>query len=153
MSTLSATAAAAHAVDLGRGLVLPNCVGLASGTAGYGFELERIIELDELGALYTKGTTLHASDGNAPPRVVETAAGMLNSIGLQNPGVEHVADHYAPRWRSWRIPVIVNIAGASADEYVRCVQRLESVEEVSGIELNISCPNIAHGLDFGRDPA
>lgn len=144
--------AAPTAVDLGRGLVLPNAVGLASGTAGYGFELAQLIDLDRLGALYTKGTTMHARDGNPPPRIAETAGGMLNSIGLQNPGVDVVATDYAPRWRGWSIRVIVNIAGAAADEYVHCATVLEHADEVAGIELNISCPNIAHGMDFGRDP-
>jgi len=140
-------------VDLGRGLVLPNVVGLASGTAGFGFELERLIDLDRLGCLYTKGTTLQPRSGNAPPRVAETAAGMLNSIGLQNPGVEHVAREYAPRFAHWRMPVVVNVAGAAAEDYVACARRLDGVVGVSGLELNISCPNIAGGLDFGRDPA
>jgi dihydroorotate dehydrogenase (NAD+) catalytic subunit len=139
-------------VDLGRGLTLPNQVGLASGTAGYGFELEQLIDINRLGALYTKGTTVHAREGNPPPRVAETGGGMLNSIGLQNPGIEVVAAAYAPRWRGWSIPVIVNIAGGSVDDYVDCTRVLEPIDEVAGIELNISCPNIAQGLDFGRDP-
>ena len=140
-------------VDLGRGLTLPNQVGLASGTAGYGFELAQLIDINRLGALYTKGTTVDAREGNPPPRVAETGGGMLNSIGLQNPGVDVVAAAYSPRWRGWSIPVIVNIAGGSMDEYVHCARVLEPVAEVAGIELNISCPNIAQGLDFGRDPA
>src|SRR6202023_1281475 len=140
-------------VDLGRGLLLPNPVGLASGTAGYGFELRRLIDLDRLGALYTKGTTRLPRAGNAPPRVAETTAGLLNSIGLQNPGVDWVAEHYAPRFAEWGVPVIVNVAGEDAEDYVQCVRRLENVAGIAGIELNISCPNIAHGLDFGRDPA
>jgi dihydroorotate dehydrogenase (NAD+) catalytic subunit len=77
---------------------------------------------------------------------------MLNSIGLQNPGVDAVASGYAPRWKDWTIRVIVNIAGASVDEYVRCATVLAPIDEVAGLELNISCPNIAHGMDFGRDP-
>ena len=140
-------------VDLGRGLVLPNPVGLASGTAGYGFELSQLIDIDLLGALYTKGTTRRPRSGNAPPRVAETAGGMLNSIGLQNPGIEWVREQYAPRFARMRIPVIVNVAGESADDYVHCVRRLEGVEGIAGVELNISCPNIAHGMDFGRDPS
>jgi dihydroorotate dehydrogenase (NAD+) catalytic subunit len=139
-------------VDLGRGLTLPNQVGLASGTAGYGFELDQLIDINRLGALYTKGTTKGAREGNPPPRVAETGGGMLNSIGLQNPGIDVVAAAYAARWRGWSIPVIVNIAGGSVDEYVHCARVLEPVAEVAGIELNISCPNIAQGLDFGRDP-
>jgi dihydroorotate dehydrogenase (NAD+) catalytic subunit len=139
-------------VDLGRGLTLANPVGLASGTAGYGFELAQLIDINQLGALYTKGTTLLAREGNPPPRVAETGGGMLNSIGLQNPGVDAVASGYAPRWKDWTIRVIVNIAGASVDEYVRCATVLAPIDEVAGLELNISCPNIAHGMDFGRDP-
>ena len=139
-------------VDLGRGLTLPNPVGLASGTAGYGFELEQLIGIDRLGALFTKGTTVAPRGGNPPPRVAETGGGMLNSIGLQNPGIDVVVRDYAPRWRGWTIPVIVNIAGGSVEEYVHCAHVLEPVPEVAGIELNISCPNIAGGLDFGRDP-
>ncbi|HWF56816.1 MAG TPA: dihydroorotate dehydrogenase, partial [Candidatus Dormibacteraeota bacterium] len=139
-------------VDLGRGLRLANPVGLASGTAGFGFELEQLIDLGAVGALYTKGTTRHPRAGNAPPRVAETAGGMLNSIGLQNPGVEHVAAAYAPHFARWGCAVIANIAGAEVDEYVDCVRILERAEGVDGYELNISCPNIAHGLDLGRDP-
>lgn len=139
-------------VDLGRGLRLANPVGLASGTAGFGFELAELIDLDRIGALYTKGTTRVARSGNAPPRVAETAGGMLNSIGLQNPGVDHVAREYAPRFTQWRCAVIVNVAGADVDDYVDCVRILDRVEGVAGYELNISCPNIAHGLDLGRDP-
>jgi dihydroorotate dehydrogenase (NAD+) catalytic subunit len=141
-----------NGVDLGRGLTLPNRVGLASGTAGYGFELEQLIDINRLGALYTKGTTVHPREGNPPPRVAETGGGMLNSIGLQNPGVDVVAATYAPRWSGWSIPVIVNVAGGSVDEYVHCATALEPIAEIAGIELNISCPNIAQGLDFGRDP-
>ena len=139
-------------VDLGRGLRLANPVGLASGTAGFGFELAELIDLDRIGALYTKGTTRVARSGNAPPRVAETAGGMLNSIGLQNPGVDHVAREYAPRFGQWRCAVIVNVAGADVDDYVDCVRILDRVDGVAGYELNISCPNIAHGLDLGRDP-
>jgi dihydroorotate dehydrogenase (NAD+) catalytic subunit len=141
------------AVALGRGLMLPNPIGLASGTAGYGFELEQLIDINRLGALYTKGTTVQPREGNPPPRVAETGGGMLNSIGLQNPGVDVVASTYAPRWNDWAIPIIVNIAGGSIDDYVQCTRVLEPIAEVAGIELNISCPNIAQGLDFGRDPA
>jgi dihydroorotate dehydrogenase (NAD+) catalytic subunit len=139
-------------VDLGRGLRLTNPVGLASGTAGFGLELAGLIDLDAVGALFTKGTTRLPRTGNAPPRVAETTAGMLNSIGLQNPGVEHVASEYAPQFARWGCAVIANIAGAGVDEYVDCVSILDGVAGVDGYELNISCPNIAHGLDLGRDP-
>jgi dihydroorotate dehydrogenase (NAD+) catalytic subunit len=139
-------------VDLGRGLRTANPVGLASGTAGFGFELAELIDLDRIGALFTKGTTLRPRAGNAPPRIAETAGGMLNSIGLQNPGVEHVANEYAPLFARWKCAVVVNVAGASVEEYVECVRILDRAPNISGYELNISCPNIAHGLDLGRDP-
>jgi dihydroorotate dehydrogenase (NAD+) catalytic subunit len=139
-------------VELGRGLRLANPVGLASGTAGFGFELSELIDMDRVGALYTKGTTRLPRAGNAPPRVAETAGGMLNSIGLQNPGVDVVAQDYAARFTGWRCAVIVNVAGATVDEYVECVRILDGAPGVDGYELNISCPNIAHGLDLGRDP-
>lgn len=140
-------------VDLGRGLVLPNPVGVASGTFGYGFEFAHLINIQRLGCIWTKGTTLLPRAGNPPPRVAETAGGMLNSIGLQNPGVEHVAAVYAPQFASWQVPVVVNVAAGDIEEYLAIIRRLDGVEGVAGIELNISCPNIARGLDFGRDPA
>jgi len=147
-----ATGGLGFAVDLGRGLTLPNPVGVASGTFGYGFELEALCEVGRLGAIFTKGTTRLARPGNPPPRVAETPAGMLNAIGLQNPGVETVCRDYAPRWRRWPVPVLVNVAGADVAEYVEVVRRLDGVGGVAGIELNISCPNVAGGLDFGLEP-
>jgi dihydroorotate dehydrogenase (NAD+) catalytic subunit len=138
-------------VDLGRACVLPNPVGVASGTFGYGFEFEQLIDIQRLGAIYTKGTTPLPREGNPPPRVAETAGGMLNSIGLQNPGVDHVARVYAASFAQWRVPVIVNVAAATVEEYVHCVQVLDGASGIAGYELNISCPNIAHGMDFGLD--
>lgn len=140
-------------VDLGRGVRLANPVGLASGTAGFGLELTRLIDLAAVGALYTKGTTRQARAGNPPPRVAEVTGGMLNSIGLQNPGVEYVAREYADHFARLGCAVFVNVAGADVDDYVHCVRVLEAVAGIAGYELNISCPNIAHGLDMGRDPA
>jgi dihydroorotate dehydrogenase (NAD+) catalytic subunit len=139
-------------VELGRGLILANPITVASGTFGFGFEAEALAGISHLGAIFSKGTTLLAREGNHPPRIAETAAGMLNSIGLQNPGVEVVARDYAPRWATWRVPVLVNVAGADISEYVAVVQRLDGVTGVAGVELNISCPNIAHGLDFATEP-
>ena len=139
-------------VLVGRGLTLESPVGVASGTFGYGFEAERMGNLAGLGAVFTKGTTVASRPGNAPPRIAEVPGGMLNSIGLQNPGVEVVATEYAPRWRGLAPKVIVNVAGSTIDDYVRVCQRLDAVPEVAGVELNISCPNIAHGLDLGVDP-
>ena len=138
-------------VDLGRGLRLRSPVLVASGTFGYGFD-EPQVDRAALGAIVTKGTTLRPRDGNAPNRIAETASGMLNAIGLQNPGVDHVARVYAPLWASSDLPVIVNVAGDSVDEYVAVARRLEGVVGVAGLELNISCPNVAKGLQFGVDP-
>src|SRR3989449_1217044 len=138
-------------VDLGRGLRLRSPVMVASGTFGYGFDAP-LVDRTALGAIVTKGTTPRARDGNAPTRIAETPSGMLNAIGLQNPGVDHVARTYAPMWAAWDVPVIVNVAGDSVDDYVAVARRLEGVAGVAGLELNISCPNIANGLQFGLDP-
>src|SRR3979490_1844995 len=113
-------------VDLGRGLRLPSPVLVASGTFGYGFDAPQV-DRAILGAIVTKGTTLRPRDGNAPNRIAETPSGMLNAIGLQNPGVDHVARVYAPAWTSWSVPVIVNVAGDAIDEYVAVARRLDCV--------------------------
>ncbi|HSO29816.1 MAG TPA: hypothetical protein VLS28_07915, partial [Candidatus Sulfomarinibacteraceae bacterium] len=99
------------AVDLGRGLVLPNPILVASGTFGYGTEYAEVVDIERLGAICCKGTTLRPRIGNPTPRVTETPGGMLNSIGLQNPGVDAVIEKYASTWAGWRVPVIVNVAG------------------------------------------
>ena len=138
-------------VDLGRGLRLRSPVRVASGTFGYGFDAPQVDRI-ALGAIVTKGTTLRPREGNAPNRIAETPSGMLNAIGLQNPGVDHVARVYAPVWASWNVPVIVNVAGDAIDEYVAVAERLDSVPGIAGLELNISCPNVANGLQFGVDP-
>ncbi|MHB8573276.1 MAG: dihydroorotate dehydrogenase [Candidatus Dormibacteria bacterium] len=138
-------------VDLGRGLRLDNPVMAASGTFGYGIEYEGLVEVTRLGAVVSKGTTLRARPGNPPPRIAETPSGMLNSIGLQNGGVDHVIAEYCPLWATWKTPVLVNIAGESLDEYAELARRLDSVPGVAGIELNISCPNVQTGLHFGVD--
>ena len=138
-------------VDLGRGLRLRSPVLVASGTFGYGFDAPQV-DRAVLGAIVTKGTTLRPRDGNAPNRIAETPSGMLNAIGLQNPGVDHVARVFAPVWASWNLPVIVNVAGDAIDEYVAVARRLEGVAGIAGLELNISCPNVANGLQFGVDP-
>jgi len=139
-------------VDLGRGLVLRNPLLVASGTFGYGIEYGDVVDVQRLGAICAKGTTLRPRQGNPPPRVTETPAGMLNSIGLQNPGVDGVLDKYAGTWAGWEVPVIVNVAGESVDDYVEVARRLDGHPGVSGIELNISCPNVgAGGLQFALD--
>ncbi len=141
-------------VDLGRGLVLPNPILVASGTFGYGVEYGEVVDVDRLGGICCKGTTLKPRIGNVTPRVTETPGGMLNSIGLQNPGVDAVVDRYAGIWVGWRTPVIVNVAGESVSEYVEVVRRLDGVPGVAGIELNISCPNVGRGgLQFAIDAA
>jgi dihydroorotate dehydrogenase (NAD+) catalytic subunit len=140
------------AVDLGRGLTLRNPILVASGTFGYGIEYGEVVEVQRLGAICCKGTTLRARIGNPTPRVTETPAGMLNSIGLQNPGVDAVIAKYSDTWASWEVPVIVNVAGESVGDYVEVVRRLEGVPGIAGIELNISCPNVGKGgLQFAID--
>jgi dihydroorotate dehydrogenase (NAD+) catalytic subunit len=140
-------------VDLGRGLVLPNPILVASGTFGYGIEYGEVVDVDRLGGICCRGTTLRPRIGNPPPRVTETPGGMLNSIGLQNPGVDAVIQKYADTWAGWAVPVIVNVAGESVADYVEIVRRLDGVPGVAGIELNISCPNVGRGgLQFAIDP-
>jgi dihydroorotate dehydrogenase (NAD+) catalytic subunit len=139
-------------VDLGRGLVLANPILVASGTFGYGIEYGDVVEVDRLGAICCKGTTLKPRIGNITPRVTETPGGMLNSIGLQNPGVDAVVEKYAATWTGWKTEVIVNVAGESVADYVEVVRRLDGVPGVAGIELNISCPNVGRGgLQFAID--
>jgi len=133
-------------------LVLGNPILVASGTFGYGIEYSEVVEVERLGAICCKGTTLKPRFGNEPPRVTETPAGMLNSIGLQNPGVDAVIEKYSALWASWRVPIIVNVAGESIEDYVAVVRRLDGVPGVAGIELNISCPNVGKGgLQFAVD--
>jgi dihydroorotate dehydrogenase (NAD+) catalytic subunit len=138
-------------VDLGRGLRLRTPILMASGTFGYGFDAPQI-DRSPLGGIITKGTTLRPRSGNPPTRIAETPSGMLNAIGLQNPGVDHVASVFAPRWTRFGMPVIVNVAGDSIEDYVAVARRLNGVSGVAGLELNISCPNVASGLQFGVDP-
>ncbi len=139
-------------IELGRGLVLPNPVLVASGTFGYGVEYGEVVEVERLGGICCKGTTLRPRIGNVTPRVTETPGGMLNSIGLQNPGVDAVVDRYTATWAGWRVPVIVNVAGESVSDYVEVVSRLDGVPGVAGIELNISCPNVGKGgMQFAID--
>jgi dihydroorotate dehydrogenase (NAD+) catalytic subunit len=137
-----------------KGLLLANPIMTASGTFGYGLEPEIPFDVNRLGAIVCKGTTLQPRDGNPQPRIVETASGMLNSIGLQNIGVDRLVKEKAPAWRKLKAPVIVNIAGSTMDEYVQVASRLEGINGVAGIELNISCPNVKQGgMEFGSNPA
>lgn len=135
-----------------RELRLRNPVMAASGCFGYGLEYSRYIDIQRLGALVCKGTTLRPRAGNPPPRLAETPSGLLNSIGLQNPGVETVIAEYAPLWAQWEVPVLVNIAGETVAEYAELARRLDEVPGVAGLEVNISCPNVAAGgMAFGVD--
>jgi len=135
------------------GLLLRNPVITASGTFGYGTEDDHGFDIQRLGAIVTKGTTLVPREGNPQPRLVETASGLLNSIGLQNIGIDAVIREKAPLWAGWQVPVIVNIAGETIDEYTELARRLDAVAGVSALEVNISCPNIrAGGDEFGARP-
>ncbi len=136
-----------------RGLLLANPVMTASGTFGYGTEYSHTFDIQKLGAIVCKGTTLEPRDGNPQPRLAETACGLLNSIGLQNIGVKALIREKAPLWASRRVPVIVNIAGETIDEYAQLASKLDGVAGISAIEINISCPNIkAGGAEFGARP-
>jgi len=135
------------------GLLLANPVMTAAGTFGYGTEYSQIFDIEKLGAIVCKGTTLEPRDGNPQPRLAETASGLLNSIGLQNIGVNAVIKQKAPLWASWRVPVIVNIAGETVSDYAQLANQLDGVAGISAIEVNISCPNIkAGGAEFGANP-
>ena len=136
-----------------RGLLLKNSVMTASGTFGYGTEYADFVDIQRLGAIVCKGTTLEPREGNPQPRLAETPSGLLNSIGLQNIGVEALIKEKAALWATWQVPVIVNIAGDSIDDYARLATRLERVAGVSGLEVNIGCPNVkSGGMEFGTDP-
>ena len=132
------------------GLRLTNPMMTASGTFGYGIEYSKMFDIQRLGAIVCKATTLEPKDGNSQPRLAETASGVLNSIGLQNIGIKALIKEKAPIWAGWRVPVIVNIAGETIDDYVQLASQLDGVAGVSAIEVNISCPNIkAGGAEFG----
>jgi dihydroorotate dehydrogenase (NAD+) catalytic subunit len=138
------------AVSLGR-LRLPNPVLVASGTFGYGREMAGFVDLRRLGGIVPKTITLLPRQGNPPWRTVETAAGLLNSIGLDNDGVDAFLRKQLPFLRDCGAPVIVSIAGASQAEFVQLADRLEGLPGVAALELNISCPNVSHGVDLGTD--
>jgi dihydroorotate dehydrogenase (NAD+) catalytic subunit len=136
-----------------RGLLLTNPVMTASGTFGYGTEHSHMFDIQKLGAIVCKGTTLEPRDGNPQPRLAETAGGLLNSIGLENIGVRALIEEKAPIWAGWHVPVIVNIAGETVDDYSRLAGQLDGIAGISGLEVNISCPNIkAGGAEFGASP-
>ena len=135
------------------GLLLKNPVMTASGTFGYGTEYHHLFDIQQLGAIVCKGTTLQPKEGNPQPRIAETPGGILNSIGLQNIGVKALIKEKAPLWADWSVPVIVNIGGDSINDYARIAHELDGVAGVSALEVNISCPNIkAGGIEFGINP-
>ena len=139
-------------VDAARGLRLRNPVLTASGTFGQGVEYAELIDVSRLGAIVNKGTTVLARPGNPQYRIAETPSGILNSIGLENPGAAGVARKYAKAWRELGVPVIVNVAGYSVDDYVAVVSEFAGIASVVAYELNISCPNVKGGMLFGFDP-
>jgi dihydroorotate dehydrogenase (NAD+) catalytic subunit len=135
-----------------QGLLLRNPVMTASGTFSNGLEPAKIFDIQRLGAIVSKGTTLKPRAGNPQTRIAETPSGMLNTIGLQNVGVEALIRDVTPIWATWQTPVIVNIAGETVEEFGELAARLDGVPGVSGLELNISCPNVAvGGMLFGQD--
>jgi len=126
----------------------------ASGTFGYGEEFSQFLDLSRLGGFVTKGLSLAPREGNPPPRIVETPSGMLNAIGLQNVGVDRFISEKLPRLRQFDTVVIANVFGETVEEYTAVCRRLDAAEGVHAIELNVSCPNTAHGgMTFGTDPA
>jgi dihydroorotate dehydrogenase (NAD+) catalytic subunit len=140
------------AVNIG-GIMMKNPVATASGTFGFGSEYAPYIDLNFLGALVVKGLTLQPRAGNTTPRLVETTAGVLNSIGLQNPGVEVFIEKLLPSLAGYDLPVIVNIAGDTVQDYGKLAARLDRAHGVAGLEVNISCPNVKKGgMQFGSDP-
>jgi len=131
-------------------LSLKNPVMTASGTFGYGTEFADFVPLEEIGGIIVKGTTLYAREGNDYPRMVETASGMLNCVGLQNKGVSYFCEHIYPEVKKINTHVIVNVSGSSPDDYAECAARIDALEGIPAIELNISCPNVKQGgMAFG----
>ncbi|MEE9315500.1 MAG: tRNA-dihydrouridine synthase, partial [bacterium] len=135
------------------GISLKNPVMVASGTFGYGEEYAQLVDLNRLGAIVAKTITLKPRLGNDPPRIVETASGVLNSIGLQNVGIDAFINEKLPFFREYDVPLIVSIAGETTDEYVQLAKTLQG-EKITGLELNLSCPNIKYDrkLMFAQDP-
>ena len=131
------------------GMKMKNPITVASGTFGYGREISQYIDLNKLGGICTKGTFLKPRDGNKPPRVCETASGMLNSIGLQNPGIEYFMQYDLPWLRTFDTKIILNAGGSSIEEYVELAKVLNTID-IDAVELNLSCPNVKEGcMAFG----
>ena len=131
-------------------LSLKNPVLTASGTFGYGLEFQDFVPLDGLGGIIVKGTTLNPRQGNDYPRMAETASGMLNCVGLQNKGVDYFCEHIYPQIKDIDTNMIVNVSGSSPDDYAECAARIDALDRIPAIELNISCPNVKDGgMAFG----
>lgn len=137
-------------VDLGRGLRIANPVMTASGTFGYGTEFADLVDLNKLGAIIVKGTTLNHREGNPYPRMAETPSGMLNAVGLQNKGVDFFIDHIYPTVCKYDTKIIVNVSGSQPEDYAEVLRRLSDCDKVAAVEINISCPNVKQGgMAFG----
>ncbi len=139
-------------VNIG-GILLKNPVTTASGTYGYGEEFMDFMDINRLGAIFTKGITLENREGNPYPRMAETASGMLNSVGLQNKGIDHYIHHIYPKIKHLDTHIIPNVNGSTIEDYVSIASKIDAVEGIHAIELNISCPNVkAGGMAFGINP-
>ena len=137
-------------VHIGRGLAIKNPVMTASGTFGYGLEYGDFIDLNRLGGVLVKGTTLHPRQGNPYPRMAETPSGMLNAVGLQNKGVDYFCEHIYPTISGYDTAMIVNVSGSQVEDYIETAEKINALERVPAIELNISCPNVKEGgMAFG----
>lgn len=135
------------------GLDLKNPIMPASGCFGFGREYAQLYDLSKLGAIMIKATTVEKRLGNPTPRVAETPAGMLNAIGLQNPGLDKVMSDELPWLEKYDVPIIANVAGTLIEDYVEVARRISTAPNVKALELNISCPNVKHGgITFGTDP-
>lgn len=137
-------------VHIGRGLAIKNPVMTASGTFGYGLEYGDFIDLNRLGGVLVKGTTLHSRQGNPYPRMAETPSGMLNAVGLQNKGVDYFCEHIYPTISGYDTAMIVNVSGSQVEDYIETAEKINALERIPAIELNISCPNVKEGgMAFG----
>ena len=137
-------------VHIGRGLTIKNPVMTASGTFGYGLEYGDFIDLNRLGGVLVKGTTLHPRQGNPYPRMAETPSGMLNAVGLQNKGVDYFCEHIYPTIFGYDTVMIVNVSGSQVEDYIETAEKINALERIPAIELNISCPNVKEGgMAFG----
>jgi len=138
-------------VNIGN-LEFKNPVLMASGTCGYGMEFEDFIDLSQIGGIFVKGTTLNPREGNDYPRMAETASGMLNAVGLQNKGVDYFISYIYPAIKNIKTNFMVNVSGSTIEEYIACAEKIDALEKIPAIELNISCPNVKQGgMAFGTD--